>query len=345
MVRSSVFLAVLLVSTGKLLSAQSLVPATEDMRHNLSLASQTQTLESAGTPPFRLEAKFETFDYLGKPEGNGTLVEEWLRPGVQRRIVTFRGLTWTQVSRDGKVRFSGSSFEGSFMEKRVIDALLAPGPTPERLNGITASYKPLKVGAVQMDCVILAPADVVLKSSQADKLPSAYCISENPRVIRLVEERYALTMTYNHLVRLGEHLVAEEVAIGQSGTPRAAIHVMTFRAVPSLKEADFALPDGPDSSAEVVSLPGGIVNAKVINKVTPRYPDEAKYAHVSGTVTMAARIDLTGKIHQLEVISTPSVSLAQASLDAVRQWQYTPYLLNGVPTEVDTTVSVNFSFK
>lgn len=325
-------------------TAQTLVPATSDMRRNLADAIQTQTLESEGTPPFRIEATFETFNYQGKPDGDGTLVEEWPRPGVQRRVVVFRGVTWTQVSRGGKVRSSGDSFEGSFLERRVIHALFMPGPTLERLNETSASYKSMKVGTIPLDCVILAPTDVVLKSNQADKLPSGYCVSEKPRLIRLVEERYALVLTYNHFVRLGEHTVAEEVAIGQNGKPRAAIHVTSFKTMPLLKESDFVLPESTDSSNEIVSLPSGVVTGKLLKKVSPHYPDDAKYAHVSGSVVLAARIDKMGKIRKLEVLSTPSESLAKASLDVVRQWEYTPYLLNGEPVEVDTTITVNFNF-
>ncbi len=326
------------------MTGQKLVPATEDMRRNLAEAAQAQTLEVEGMPPFRLEAKFETFDYLGKPDGDGTLVEEWLRPGVQRRVITFRGLTWTQVSRDGMVRGSGDSFESSFIEQRVIEALFLPGPTPERLNGITASYKSLKAGTLQMDCVILAPTDVVAKSNEADKLPSAYCISPTPRLIRLTEERYALVLTYNHFVHLGDHQVAEEVAIVQNGKPRAAIHVTSFRTAPTLKKSDFVLPQSTDSSGETVSVISGVQAGSILKKAQPQYPDEAKYAHMSGSVILGAIIDKTGSVRRLEVISTPATSLAKASLDAVRQWKYTSYLLEGKPVEVDTTITVNFSF-
>lgn len=77
--------------------------------------------------------------------------------------------------------------------------------------------------------------------------------------------------------------------------------------------------------------------------VSPVYPPEAKAAHVQGVVVMHAIISKTGEIKDLQVISGHPL-LTQAAMDAVRQWRYRPYLLQGVPVEVETTINVNFTF-
>jgi len=73
------------------------------------------------------------------------------------------------------------------------------------------------------------------------------------------------------------------------------------------------------------------------------YPPIAKQAHVQGAVVLHAIIGKDGRIKNLSVISGNAM-LTQAAVDAVQNWRYKPYLLNGEPTEVDTTVTVNFSF-
>jgi protein TonB len=73
------------------------------------------------------------------------------------------------------------------------------------------------------------------------------------------------------------------------------------------------------------------------------YPPIAKQAHVQGAVVLHAIIGKDGRIKNLSVISGNAM-LTQAAVDAVQNWKYKPYLLNGEPTEVDTTVTVNFSF-
>ncbi len=303
----------------------------------------TQRLESEGTPPFHLEATFSTFDYLGAPTGSGTLVEEWLKPGVRRRVITFGGLTWTQVSSAGVVRNSGISFRSTFVENKLITALLSPGPSKKRLESVQPSYRPYKVGTIEMGCVILAPVDVVEKSSGADRFPSAYCLSENPVLIRVIEERYAYVLTYNHFLKLADREFAKDVAISQNGKPRGSIHISTFRLAPELKDADFILPSGPDSSAEDVTVPGGVIAGTLETKVDPIYPADAVQNHIYGVVTLEAIIDQTGALQRLEVIGTPSTSLALAALTAVKMWKFKPWMVNGKPVEVNSTITVNFS--
>ena len=77
--------------------------------------------------------------------------------------------------------------------------------------------------------------------------------------------------------------------------------------------------------------------------IAPVYPPAAKAAHVQGVVVLHALISREGTIEDLRVVSGPPM-LVGAALDAVKRWRYKPYLLAGVPTEVETTINVNFTF-
>jgi protein TonB len=87
---------------------------------------------------------------------------------------------------------------------------------------------------------------------------------------------------------------------------------------------------------------GGVMAGHLLNKVQPAYPQDAKDAKGSGAVVMVAKIDKTGKVVDLKAVSGPEI-LRERALAAVRQWTYKPYLLNGEPVFVQTTVTVNFS--
>jgi len=89
-------------------------------------------------------------------------------------------------------------------------------------------------------------------------------------------------------------------------------------------------------------ISSGVMQGQIIQRTQPVYPPIARAAHMQGTVTLHAIISKTGTIERLEAISGPEM-LKGAALDAVKQWRYRPYLLNGEPTEVDTTVIVNFN--
>jgi periplasmic protein TonB len=80
----------------------------------------------------------------------------------------------------------------------------------------------------------------------------------------------------------------------------------------------------------------------LIAPIRPVYPAIAKAAHVTGTVVVEAVISRTGAIESLHVLSGPPM-LRNAALEAIRAARYQPYKLNGEATEVQTTITVNFS--
>jgi protein TonB len=90
-----------------------------------------------------------------------------------------------------------------------------------------------------------------------------------------------------------------------------------------------------------VRISSGVADGLLIAPIRPVYPSIARIARVQGTVIVAAIISRTGTIDKMRVISGP-VMLQQAALDAIRAARYQPYRLNGSPTEVQTTISINF---
>jgi len=81
----------------------------------------------------------------------------------------------------------------------------------------------------------------------------------------------------------------------------------------------------------------------MLKKVEPKYPGLAKAAHIQGTVILHATITKEGTIANLVIVSSPSKILSKPALKAVQQWTYRPYLLNGEPIAVDTTIKVTFA--
>jgi protein TonB len=92
-----------------------------------------------------------------------------------------------------------------------------------------------------------------------------------------------------------------------------------------------------------VKVSQGVIAGNIISRPDPVYPPIAKAAHVQGVVILHAIISKQGTIEGLTVISGPPM-LQSSALDAVRRWRYKPYILNGDPTEVETTINVNFTF-
>ena len=102
------------------------------------------------------------------------------------------------------------------------------------------------------------------------------------------------------------------------------------------------MPPPPKATPSRIRVGGNVASAKLVRQVTPLYPPIAKTAHISGTVILHAVIAKDGTIQELTYVSGPPLLMKNA-MDAVRQWRYSPTLLNGEPVEVDTTISVVFT--
>jgi len=120
------------------------------------------------------------------------------------------------------------------------------------------------------------------------------------------------------------------VAGGQMGGVIGGIISSTPVAVPKV------------ATPQRVRVSQGVTQGLLIHKVTPNYPALAKQARIQGQVVLQAEISKDGAIENLRVVSGHPM-LAPAAIEAVKQWRYKPYVLNGEPVEVETQITVNFT--
>jgi TonB family protein len=90
-----------------------------------------------------------------------------------------------------------------------------------------------------------------------------------------------------------------------------------------------------------LKVPPDTMERRIIHQVAPEYPVLARQARVQGTVVLDAVVNADGAVTQVTPVSGPQ-ALSQSAMDAVRWWRYEPYLVNGQPTTVETTIAVNF---
>jgi TonB family protein len=90
-----------------------------------------------------------------------------------------------------------------------------------------------------------------------------------------------------------------------------------------------------------LKVPADTMQRRIVHEVAPEYPEAARLAGVQGTVVLDAIVSAEGAVTEVQVVSGPE-ALSLAAIDAVRWWRYEPYILNGQPAMVETTVSINF---
>jgi TonB family protein len=93
-----------------------------------------------------------------------------------------------------------------------------------------------------------------------------------------------------------------------------------------------------------IRVSGGVMEGLSKHFVLPVYPEEAKTAHIEGSVLLEFCIKEDGTVVEIHPLSGPEI-LQQAAVDAAKQWTYKPYSLNGEPIAVETHVMVTFSKK
>jgi protein TonB len=98
----------------------------------------------------------------------------------------------------------------------------------------------------------------------------------------------------------------------------------------------------PQSPQKRVRVSQGVLQGMIVSRVQPRYPKDAKKQRIQGPVVMQAIIGTNGDVIDLRLVSGHPL-LAPAAMDAVKQWKYRPYMLNGTPIEVETTITFNFT--
>lgn len=104
--------------------------------------------------------------------------------------------------------------------------------------------------------------------------------------------------------------------------------------------------EGASSAGEAqghrMKMGGEIMAKSLLSRVPPDYPADAFAAKISGTVVFHAIIATDGSVKDVRVVSGPP-QLVDAATNAVKQWKYRPFSLNGEPVEIDTTISVVFN--
>ena len=157
-------------------------------------------------------------------------------------------------------------------------------------------------------------------------------------------------------VRKADHDPGETQAAKQPAQPRVPTsgEILAMQATVSTAGtatrsnfAASAVPAGHSAMRPVVGQvpnPETVLSAKLIKRVDPIYPELARSKDLSGNVVLNARIDETGKVREVQAISGDPV-LVHAAVDAVRQWEYRPSLVDGQPRPSNAQIAITFSLR
>ena len=143
-------------------------------------------------------------------------------------------------------------------------------------------------------------------------------------------------------------LIAAAGLVGASVFPAASEAAMGIVPTMVLDESKPDKKDAEENELRTVSKDSEcdeITHPKVIEKVNPKYPDEARKARIMGQVVVEAVIDETGDVGDIEVVESPDELLSKAAVEAISQWTFAPALCDGRPVGVYYDLTINFRLK
>lgn len=129
-------------------------------------------------------------------------------------------------------------------------------------------------------------------------------------------------------------VIGGDIGDGRGNDTQGAI--LPGAAPPPQHHVQPAHPSGP------MRISGGVAEGRLVAPIQPIYPALAREIRMQGTVVVEATISKTGRIENTRVVSGPPL-LVQAAVNAIQQARYRPFLLNGEPIEVETTIRVVFT--
>ncbi len=149
-------------------------------------------------------------------------------------------------------------------------------------------------------------------------------------------ERRVMILTRKHIpISTGRRvLIAAACSILALATCTSALALHT-------DISEFA-PDAQQSAPKKIHVSAKEMSGNRISGDNPTYPPDAREKKIQGTVVIDTTVSKEGAIEDLHVVKTPDPSLAESAVKAVRTWRYRPYLLNGDPVAVQSTVNVTF---
>ena len=336
----------LLILIAGLANAQSATDLTERL-HQGELAT---SLDLPTEKPWHLRMTFQLFGGNQQVSDSGS-IEEWWAPGKHRISVASTAYNAVEVRNEQGVFRTASTEHVPYAIDELRATVVHPMPSDLAIKDSKLELRRTDFGKVPVDCVVLAQKigaglsdGNVFGATAGLGLFPTFCFDHAKDSLRMIADSGTETIVLSNLGRFLGRSVAVKLSIITAGKVTSEAHVEVLSSATEEQGHFEDVASLVPSNQEANVVEATVMKGKLISKAGVIYPDSAKAAHVSGTVILRAIIGEDGHIRKLQVKQVPSPDLAIAAIQAVRQWVYSPYILNGKPREVDTIITVNFRF-
>jgi len=270
---------------------------------------------------------------------------------MHRSTWTRADATWTDwVTADGALYRKESGKPLRFFERKLESILLHPLPAPGLLDSgiLKLDSKMIPEGQKNLACVGAALQSEYEDKKQSPSLETGarYCFDLLTMALRTSYSGMIAT-EFDHVVKIQGRYLARQVAISDGGKP--SLFSASVETIEWIDSSDAMLSPPADAvlvraatSQATPSQTGSAAKGFSTNNLTFFCPTNWKKTHEQNVVLLAAMVGTDGRVHDMEVLASPSPLLSNPAVDAVKKWIFGPYQLNGTAVEVETVVDVIF---
>lgn len=226
----------------------------------------------------------------------------------------------------------------------VPGTVVLPGqPTPGKADDVLRVIDQL-LDAYRLS--VVEPAQSAIHHYMpGDQAKDVASVEGGPRIQSTLLAFDAKSATYKITLTEGDKLLAEPVIRVQRGG-RAIVGSRDGEAAPYVFLLVEPFPSIPDGAYSTTTGQGEITQPKVLKKVNPVYPDEAKRTHFEGVVLLEATLGTDGRAKDVRVLRGEPMGLSEAAVAAVREWEWEPARnAKGTPVNVIMTLTIRFALR
>ena len=301
-------------------------------------ASDNTSLDTPGSLPWHL--KLEVTLTPGTAVALTGTVEEWWTDPTHFRIdfdLPAYKATHAQAG-DQTYRTPGAE-SAPYLLRSLLDQTVHPIDLPADLGASHAVMARKLFGKTTLDCMGLSSP--VSNSPEPHRGSESFCLAPDKTDL-YITVRSSDYIARTKLGTFRSKQVPVDLVVRHADVVGATAHLalLTGRSEPYEEAGDL---HGLETNPRIPTLAtSGIIGGKLIKSFPPVYPLYLKEQQVSGQVLLDVVIGPDGHVHSAAAIYATHPLFVDASIDAVKQWVYSPALLNGVPVAMETAVTVNF---
>ncbi len=312
--------------------AVGLTPLTE------ARISEVNDLKDTGKLPFHIKLSFQLYTLAGKSSDQGT-IEYWWAGDAGSHLEVNSPLLGMRHSLSGSDPVTGREL---YLLSQLSDQVWRPA------FGLASSQGQIQTRERQIGGATFNCFAETLRDAQPSTQAPQICLESKVPVIRLQISPY-YTVTRNRLAMFGPVHVAMDTAIAWNHLQAISAHIDTLqsfhRGDPDIPE-DLRPKQHTDDAGDISKTgksvtTGTVIPGKKLSGPIPQFLPGSRKGGVGNSLVLGARITAAGKVTDTFAIASPDESLTSVAEQAVKQWVYQPYLLNGKAIDVTVTIVID----